>query len=119
MRQENHLIDDFQRFFNVVRYHNTGRTQSLIDAADQVGNHAQGNRVEAGKRLVVQHDFRVKRNRAGKRDAARHPAGQLRRHQVFHAAQTDRVQFQQNQIADNRFRQARQFSHRKSDIVEY
>ena len=102
-----------------MRHHNAGRTQSLVDAADQVGNHAQGNRIEAGKRLVVQHDFRVERNCAGKRDAARHPAGQLRRHQVFHAAQTDRVQFQQNQIADNRFRQARQFAHRKSNIVEY
>lgn len=71
------------------------------------------------KRLVVEDQRRVQRDRAGQCHAARHAARDLRRHQVACAAQADGVELHQHQVADQQIRQFGVLAQRKGHVVEH
>jgi len=51
--------------------------ERVVQAADQVGDDIERNRVQAGERLVVHSPAWVVHDSAGERDAARPSAGEL------------------------------------------
>ena len=87
--------------------------------ADQLPDDRQRNRIEPGERLVVHDQHRIERDRARQRDAARHAAGQLGRHQLRGAAQAHRIELHQHQVANHRFRQVGVLAHRERDVLEH
>ena len=76
-----------------------------IERLDQPQDHAQRDRIQADERLVVDQQLRIHDDRPRQRHAARHAAGQLRGHQIRRAAQADRLQLHEYQLAQQRFRQ--------------
>ena len=74
----------------------------------QPHDHAHGNRIEAGERLVVDQHFRIGGHRPRQRNSPRHAARQLRRHQPRGAAQPDGLQLGEHDVANQRFGQPRE-----------
>src|SRR5919197_1377334 len=71
------VIDHAERLLHVVRDDDRSGAERIVELADQAHDDAEGDRVEAGERLVVENQLRVERDRAGERHAARHAAGEL------------------------------------------
>ena len=94
-------------------------TQRLVQRADQVRGDAERDRIEARERLVVHDELRIERDRACQRDTARHPARHLGRHQVARAAQPDRVELHQHEVADQVFGQVGVLAQRERDVLEH
>jgi hypothetical protein len=84
--------------------HDTGDPKCVVEQTNQPDQHAHGDRVLADERLVVHENLRIERNRPGQRDTTLHATGQFIRHQLDSAAQTDRLQFEQDDVADHFFR---------------
>jgi hypothetical protein len=101
--QNDDLIGNVECFVEVVRDHDAGQTHGVIEFANQAGCSAQGNRVQAGEGLVVHHQFRVERNGAGQRHAARHTARHFGGQEVAGTAQPHGIELHENHIADQVF----------------
>src|SRR5574340_1595410 len=52
---EINVVHNLQRLLYIVRHHYRGRTQRVMQAADQIADHRQRNRIQPGKWLVI-HD---------------------------------------------------------------
>ena len=102
---------------HIVGHHHRRGAQRVVQTLDQRGDGAQGDGVQAGEGLVVQHQVGVECNGARQRHPPRHAARQLGRHQPGRAAQADGLQFHQDQIANHRVWQAGVFAQRKGDVV--
>ena len=116
---EDDVVGDQEGLLDVVRHDDAGDAERLVELLDQPRGDAHGDRVEAGEGLVVEHQFGVERDRARQRDAARHATGDLAGHQVARAAQPDRVQLHQHQVADHRLGDRRVLAQREGDVVEH
>ncbi len=113
------VVDDLERLVDVVRDDDRRDAERVVQLADELADDAERNRIESRERLVVHHEHRIERDRARERDAARHAARQLRGPQLRGAAQADRVQLHEDQVADERVRQLRVLAHRKRDVLEH
>ena len=102
-----------------MRHHKTRHAQAVVQIAHQAGQHAQRNRILPGKRLVINHQLRIKSNRPGECHPPRHAAGQLRRHQRRRTAQTDALQLHQRYRLNQTAVKARLLAQRKSDILRH
>ena len=80
--QEHHPLGDPNDQRDVVRHHHRGHPEMAIEVEDQLGDGLAGDRVEAGGRLVVEHDLRLEGEGSGHRDPLAHAAGQLGRLQL-------------------------------------
>ena len=118
--QHDHLVRDAECFLQVVRHHDAGDAQRVVQLADQLGRGTQGNRVQPRERLVVHDQVRVQRDGAGQRHAAGHAAGDLAGHQVARAAQPDGIELHQDDVANQASRAGRVCSRNgKRDVVEH
>ncbi|MNN51480.1 hypothetical protein D3C81_1661160 [compost metagenome] len=98
------VVGDAQHLRYIVRNHNAGDAQRMIELINQLNQHAHGDRILTDERLVEHDHLRVKRNRPRQRRTPRHTAGQLIGHQLGRATQSDRLQLHHYRTAQNRFR---------------
>ena len=68
------VVDDLQRFDDVVGDDDRGHTERIIELAHQVSDDVERNRIEAGEWLVVHHQHRVQRDRSRQRHTPSHAA---------------------------------------------
>ena len=102
-----------------MRHDNGGDPEHLIEFANQLGDHAHGNRIESGERLVVHDHHRFEHDGARQRNAPRHAAGQLRGHQVARAAQTHGLEFHQHHVSQHRLGQPGVLADGEGNILEH
>mmetsp|Transcript_20984 Transcript_20984/g.80971 ORF Transcript_20984/g.80971 Transcript_20984/m.80971 type:complete len:253 (+) Transcript_20984:2136-2894(+) len=113
------LIGDAKGLVQVMRHDDAGQPQGIVEVADQPRRHPQGDRVEAGEGLVVEHQVRVQCDGACQRDAARHAAGDFTWQQVARTAQADGIELHQHQVADHGLRQVGVLAQREGDVLEH
>ena len=92
---------------------------AVVHVLDESQDHAEGDRIETDERLVVDQQFRIHDDGARQRHAPRHAAGELGGHQIRRAAQADRLQLGEHQLADQGFGQIGVLAHRESDVLEH
>ena len=71
---EINIVDDLERLLYVMGHDDRGRVQRIVQAADQLPYHRQRNRVQPGKRLIIQDQHRIQRDGARQCHAPRHAA---------------------------------------------
>src|SRR5665809_169760 len=74
---------------DVVRDHDVGAAVLVVDLLDQLAQERRAHGIEAGVRLVEEHDARVEDERPREARALSHPAGELVRHLVGSATEPD------------------------------
>ena len=89
-----------ERFLLVVRHHDRGDAEPLLQVADFAAQPRAHARVERRERLVEQQQARRQRQRAGERDALLLAAGKLRRVFFGLVGEAD----QRQQLGDARWR---------------
>ena len=112
------VVADLEALGDVVRDEDRGRAGGVVEGADEVGGDRHRDRVEAGERLVVHDQLGVERDRARERDAPCHAAGDLGDAQRRCAAQADRVQLHQDDVADHRLVEVGVLAQREGDVLE-
>ena len=113
------VIGNGSSFGDIMGDDDGGQAKRLVEAGDQGGQHAHGNRVLAGKRLVIHDQLGIENNGACQCRAPRHAARQFRRHQLAGATQADSIKFHQHQVANHVLRQAGVNPQREGDIFVY
>src|SRR6185503_17444981 len=121
---ENHAVADhidivghLERLLHVVGDHDRGESGRLVQAADQPDDLGERVRVEAGERLVVDHELGVGGDGARQRHAPRHAARQVVRHHRLRAAQADRVQLHQHQALHQVLGHVEVLADRERDVL--
>ena len=112
------VVADLEALGDVVRDQDGGRAGGVVEGADQVGGDRHRDRVEAGERLVVHDQLGVEGDRARERDAARHAARDLGDVERRRAAQADRVQLHQHDVADHGLVEVGVLAQREGDVLE-
>ena len=74
------VVGDLERLVHVVGHHDRGQAERLVQAADQLDDLVERDRVEAGEGLVVHHQLRIGGDGARERHAPRHAAREVVRH---------------------------------------
>src|SRR5262245_9181597 len=110
-------VGDVEGAADVMGHHDRGHVPLLLEAADQLADRVRRERVEAGRRLVVDHDLGLERDRAGQADALLHAARQLARELVLAALQVDPRQHLRHPRADASGRQIGGLAQRKGDVL--
>src|SRR5438132_16181 len=67
--EERDPVGDRARHDDVVRDHDRGCAYAVVDVEDELPDLLRRQRVESRRRLVVEDDLRLERDRAGERDA--------------------------------------------------
>ena len=111
------VVGDLERLLHVVGHHDRGQAERVVQAADQLDDLVERDRVEAGEGLVVHHQLRVGGDGARERHAPRHAAREVARHHVARAAQADRVQLHQHQAPHQLLGQVEVLADREGDVV--
>ena len=75
--QNDDLVSNVKSFFQIVRDHDAGDAQRVIELADQLRGGAQRDRVQSGKGLVIHDQLRVEHDGPRQRHAPGHAAGNL------------------------------------------
>ena len=119
VRQDVAHVGDLRNLAHVVRDHDAADAERVVQRADQAHHHAHRDRVEAGERLVVEQDLRIHDDGAGQRHAPGHAARQLLRLQMGRAAQPDRMQLREHEVADDALRQPGVLAQREGDVLEH
>jgi hypothetical protein len=101
------LVGDRQGLVHVMGDDDAGQAKAVVEALDQAHDHPAGDRVQAGQRLVVDHQRRVQGQRAGQGHAPGHAAGKLARPGLACGQQADRIELEVDDAADQRRRQFR------------
>jgi hypothetical protein len=101
-----------------VRHQDRGCAQRAVEPADQIRDHAGRDRIKTGERLVVHYEHRIERNRTSQRNAACHSTRQLRGRELRCAAQADRVELHEHEVANHRFRQTGVLVEREGHVIE-
>jgi len=116
---EVHVVHDIEAFLDVVTHDDRSLPQRVVQRPDQPRDHAQRNRVETGKGLVVEHEVRVQRHCPRQRHAPRHAARELGGHPVRRSAQADRFQFHHDEVVHEVGRKVRMLAHLEGDVVKH
>ena len=85
-------LADEERVAQLVRHDDRADALEVAQLDDLLVDRHRRDRVEAGRRLVVEQDARLGGHRARDRDAPPLPAGQLRRHPVDELAEADEAE---------------------------
>ena len=75
-----------------------------FEQADQAHQNTHGDRILADEGFVVHENLRIQGNRTRQGDTTFHATGQLIRHQLDGATQTNGLQFHQYDVANHLFR---------------
>ena len=96
-----------------------GRGQrELIIGDRQTGKTAVNDGIETGRRLVVEEDLGIQRDRARQTDTLLHPAGDLCRHHVLEVPQADELELHLDHDLDDALRSSvRVLAHRQGDVL--
>src|SRR6478735_3895892 len=78
--QHGDVLGDALGGHDVVRDHDVGAAVLLVDLLDQLAQQRGADRIQAGVRLVEEHDVGVQHERAGEAGPLAHAAGELVRH---------------------------------------
>src|SRR4051794_17240086 len=101
-------------------YHENGQAQSTLQGAHQFVEIAGADRIEAGGRLVQEHQFRIERERARQRHALDHAAGQFRGKTVGDLRlQADHAKLGHHDLVEQPLRDLEIFAHRKLDVLPH
>src|SRR4051812_35902354 len=98
--QDRDVLRDPAGGHDVVRDHDVGAAVLLVDLLDQLAQERGANRVEAGVRLVEEHDLGVEHERASEARPLAHAAGQLVRHLLAGAAEADLLETAVDDVRD-------------------
>ncbi len=112
------MVCNAEGFVQIVRHHDAGQAQSVVELSNQTGRSAQRNGVQTGKGFVVHDQFGVERDGSGQGHTACHAARNFRGHQIPGTAQTDRVQLHQHNVPDQFGRQIAVLAQGESDVVK-
>src|SRR5688500_15719579 len=110
------VVGDLERLLHIVGHHDGGQAERLVQAADQLDDLVERDRVQAGEGLVVHEELRVGGDRARERHAARHAAREVAGHHLACAAQADGVQLHQHQALDQLFGHLEILADREGDV---
>src|SRR6185503_3146277 len=113
------IVGHLERFLHVVGDHDRGEPERLVQAADQLDDLVERNRIEPGEGLVVHEELRIGGDRARERHAPRHAARQVVRHHAVRPAQADRVQLHQHQAPHQRLGNVEILADRERDVLVY
>src|SRR5687768_2161326 len=86
------VVGDLERLVHIVSHDDRGQAERLVQAADQLDDLGERDRVQTGEGFVVDHELRIGGDRARERHAPHHAARQVGRHHRARAAQADGVQ---------------------------
>ena len=111
------VVGDRGDLADVVRDDDAGDAERVVEAPDEPQHDAHRDRVESHERLVVHEELGIHHDRARERDAPRHAARELRRHQPGRAAQPHGLQLGQHQVAHQALRQPRVLPQRERDVL--
>src|SRR3954468_23825866 len=104
----------------VVGYHENGQAQSALQGAHQLVEIAGADRIEAGGRLVQEHQFRIERERARQRHALDHAAGEVGRVAVRDFGfEAHHHEFGDHHLVEQFLRELEIFAHRKLDVLPH
>ena len=99
-------------------YHENGQAQSALERPDQFVEVARADRIEAGGRLIEEHQFRIERERTRQRHALDHAARQFRRKAVGNLRpQAHHRELRRCDLVEQPLRDGEIFAHRKLDIL--
>jgi len=96
--QHDNAVADLVGAVHVVGYDHTGHFQLSLQLQNEFVDNIRGDRIQAGRRLVVQNDFRIQGDRAGQGDTFFLPAGQRCRIIVLKSVHPDQCQLLLNQL---------------------
>ena len=116
--QDVHPVRDRGDLLDVVRHHDAGEPERIVELPDESREHSGGDRVLAGERLVVEDDLRIEGERAGERDAARHPPRELARPEAPGVPQPHRLELEQHHVTDRLLGEAGVLAEGERDVVE-
>jgi len=102
--QKNH-IGHGGDLLHIVRNHDAGDAERIVQTPDQPQYDSQGNRVETDEWLVVDQDLRVHDDGSRQRDSPAHSARQFRGHEFGRAAEADCLQLREHQLTNEPLRQ--------------
>src|SRR3989338_109791 len=114
---EVHIIDDLQRFEQIIGHHDRSHPERVIQSPNQVRDGVKRDRVKTGERLVIDDQRGVERSRACKSHPALHAARKLAWHQFMGVAQAYGMKLHQHQIMDQLFWKIGMLAHRVSQVV--
>ena len=106
-RRDRHVLGDVERVAQLVRDDDRADAFEVAQLDDLLVDRQRRDRIEAGRRLVVEQDARLGRHRPGDRDAAALPARQLRRHPVDELGEADEAEHFLDPLVDLVERQCR------------
>src|SRR5260221_9318820 len=117
LRHEINVVDHAERLLHVVRDDDRGGAERVVQLADQAHDDAEGDRIEAGERLVVENQLRIQGNGARQRHAPCHAARELGRREMRCAAQADRVQLHHHQVVQQLVGQRGMLAQRERHVL--
>src|SRR5215211_512996 len=115
--QHRDVLGHALRGHDVVRDDDVGAAVLLVDLLDQLAQQCGADRVEAGVRLVEEHDVRVEHERAGEAGALAHAARELVGHLVVGALEADLAQAPRDDVRDLVLALVRVLAEREADVV--
>ncbi len=116
-RKNEARVGDLRDFPHVVRHHDAGDAEGVVERANEPQHHAHRDGIEARKRLVVNEDVGVHDDGARERDPSRHAARELLGIQRSGSTQPDGVQLRQHDGADQALGQPRVLTEGKRDVL--
>src|SRR5258706_4193307 len=115
--EERDPVGDRARHDDVVRDDDRRRADAVVDVDDELPDLLGSQRVEPRRRLVVEDDLRLERDRAGERHALAHPARELRGHLALRAGQADHGELLRHGLGDLPGRLLRVLLQREADVL--
>ena len=103
--QHNHLIGNCKGLVQIVRDHDAGQAQGIVQLANQACGCAQRNRVQAREGFVVHHQLGVQSNRSCQSHPPRHATRYFAGQQIASATQTHCFELHQDNVAHHGFGQ--------------
>ena len=112
------VVGHHENTLQVVRNDDGRAVEAFAQADDQIGQHVGDDRIEAGRRLVVEHAVRVRDHRARETGAFDHAAREFGREALADVRKPDALERLLDLRADLCFRELRVLAQRQRDVVE-
>ena len=113
-------VADIVQAVEIVRHHEDGKPQGLLQGPDQGIEIAGGDRIEARGRLVEKDNFRIESQRASERDALHHAAREFGgKFGGVVCGHPDHFELRYRHFIHEPLRKMQIFAHRKLQILEH
>src|SRR3954447_4790074 len=111
-------VADRERRLNVVRDDDRGHVQLRLQVDDHLVDLLRRDRIESGRRLVVEDHLRIEHDRSRQADALAHAAREIDRHQMLGVRQVHQLQPLAHRARDLVVAHLRMLAQRKGDVLE-